>query len=115
MRSASPASLRAGVRALLAEQASRPSDEKTHGAGLLLAESILGVSHGLHSRAPAVLQLALQEDLLQPEDLTQGSRKSAAAAAAVAAAAAPAVLEGEQAEEVTEVVQRKGEGRGLCF
>ncbi len=50
------------------QQALRPTEERTHGAGLLLAEAVLGVSNGLHSKATAVLGLLLQQDLLQPED-----------------------------------------------
>jgi hypothetical protein len=53
----------------MAEHALRPSDARAHGAGLLLAEAALGVSHGLHSRAAALLPLLLQEDPLAPEDL----------------------------------------------
>ncbi len=67
-RQASEKQLRAGVRSLLAEQAVRPGPERTHGAGLLLAEAVTGPSHGLHSRAPAVLRLAMAEDLLKPAD-----------------------------------------------
>lgn len=67
-RQASDKQLKAGVRALLAEQSARPGAERTHGGGLLLAEAVLGPSHGLHSRAPAVLRLLLAEDLLRPSD-----------------------------------------------
>jgi hypothetical protein len=67
-RQASDKQLKAGARALLAEHAARPAPERTHGAGLLLAEAVLGPSHGLHSRAPAVLRLTLEEDLLKPSD-----------------------------------------------
>lgn len=49
-------------------QAVKPSERRTHGAGLLVAESVLGVSNSLHSRAPAVVRLLLKQDLLQPED-----------------------------------------------
>jgi hypothetical protein len=72
-RQAADKQLKAGVRSLLAEHAARPAPERTHGAGLLLAEAVLGPSHGLHSRAPAVLRLALAEDLLRPSDF--GSRQ----------------------------------------
>ncbi len=47
----------------------RPTEARTHGAGLLLAESLLGINHRLHSRAAAVLPLMLQEDILAPADL----------------------------------------------
>lgn len=47
----------------------RPSEARTHGAGLLLAESLVGINHGLHSRAAAVVPLMLQEDNLSPTDL----------------------------------------------
>ena len=47
----------------------RPSDARTHGAGLLLAESLIGISHGLHSRAAALIPLMLQEDILSTSDL----------------------------------------------
>lgn len=52
------------MKALLAQQARRPEWERTHGAGLLLAEAIVSVGNGLHSRAPALLALLLKEDLL---------------------------------------------------
>ena len=48
-----------------AEHALRPTEARAHGAGLLLAEACLGVSNGLHSRAPAVLRLLLQEPSLK--------------------------------------------------
>ncbi|GIL90427.1 hypothetical protein Vretifemale_18037, partial [Volvox reticuliferus] len=77
LRSApSAAALRSGVRAVLAEQAVRPTPERTDGAGLVLAEAVLGVSHGLHSRAQQVLQLLLKEDLLQPSDLRHAPASS---------------------------------------
>ncbi|GLI63747.1 hypothetical protein VaNZ11_006820, partial [Volvox africanus] len=70
LRSApSAAALRSGVKAALAEQAAKPTPERTDGAGLVLAEAVVGVSQGLHSRAQQVLQLLLKEDLLQPSDL----------------------------------------------
>lgn len=52
-----------------AEQALRPSEARTHGAGMLLAESLIGINHGLHSRAAAVVPLMLQEDILSVGDL----------------------------------------------
>ena len=39
------------------------------GAGLLLAESIVSVSNCLHSRAPRLLALLLEEDLVKCGDL----------------------------------------------
>jgi hypothetical protein len=74
-RQASDKQLKAGARSLLAEQAVRPCAERTHGAGLLLAEAVLGPSHGLHSRAPAVLRLLLQEDVLKPSDFGSKQRQ----------------------------------------
>ena len=47
----------------------RPSEARTHGAGLLLAESLIGINHRLHSRAAAVVPLMLQEDILTPANL----------------------------------------------
>lgn len=77
-RHATDKQLRAGTRALLAEHAIRPTPAREHGAGLLIAESVLSVSHGLHSRAPSVLALLLQDGLLQPEEFAKkGSHKSA--------------------------------------
>ena len=52
-----------------AEHAMRPSEARTHGAGLLLAESLIGINHGLHSRAAALVPLMLQEDILSTTDL----------------------------------------------
>ena len=52
-----------------AEQALRPSEARTHGAGMLLAESLIGINHTLHSRAAAVVPLMLQEDILSVGDL----------------------------------------------
>ena len=47
----------------------RPTEARTHGAGLLLAESLISINHRLHSRAAAVVPLMLQEDILTPADL----------------------------------------------
>ncbi len=47
----------------------RPSEGRTHGAGLLLAESLVGINHGLHSRAAALVPLMLQENILSTTDL----------------------------------------------
>ena len=54
----------------------RPSEARTHGAGLLLAESLVGINHGLHSRAAALLPLMLQEDILSTTDLKVYTTKS---------------------------------------
>ncbi len=51
------------------EHALRPSEERAHGAGLLLAESIVGVGNGLHSKAAVLLPLLLREDVLNRSDL----------------------------------------------
>ncbi len=56
------------------EQALRPSEARTHGAGLVLAESVVGVSHGLHSKAAILLPLLLSEDLLDPASFTPTSK-----------------------------------------
>ena len=88
-RSCPQSALRGAVRALLFEHALIPSTERTHGAGTLLAEAVVGVSHGLHSRAAAVLGLMLQQDLLQPEDF----RRAAGQADAVAEGGTAAVHE----------------------
>jgi hypothetical protein len=67
-----------------------PSEERAHGAGLLVAESVLGPEHSLHSKAASVLTLLLQEDLISPQDFgAAAADKAAAAAAADKAAAAP--------------------------
>lgn len=55
--------------ASLAEHALRPSEERAHGAGLLLAESVAGVSNGLHSKAALLLPLLLREDVLERSEL----------------------------------------------
>jgi U3 small nucleolar RNA-associated protein 20 len=86
LRQATPKQLRSGLRALLGEAAVRHSAARVHGAGLLAAEAVVGVEHGLHSKAPVLLQMLLQEDLLTPEDF--GSAADAAAAAADSAATA---------------------------
>lgn len=82
-----PAALRAAVRAVLAEQAQRPSLEVTEGAGLLLAEAVLGVGHGLHSRAPLILELLLGEDLLAPSDFGRKQAQSSEQAQGASGAA----------------------------
>jgi len=53
-----------------------------------VAESVLGPEHGLHSKAPGVLALLLQEDLLTPQDFGAAADKAAAAATADQQAAA---------------------------
>ncbi|PRW58885.1 small subunit processome component 20-like protein [Chlorella sorokiniana] len=67
-RQASGPAIRVGVKAALAEAVTRPTDERVHAAGALLAEAVTGVSHGLHSRAAAVLGPVLREGVLRPDD-----------------------------------------------
>lgn len=67
-RQASGPAIRVGAKAVLAEAVTRPNDARVHAAGALLAEAATGVSHGLHSRAAAVLGPVLREGLLRPED-----------------------------------------------
>lgn len=58
------------------------------------------MAHGLHSRAPALLALVLQEDLLQPGDFKRQPQQ--AATAGEAAAGEPATAgdgEGERGGE----------------
>ena len=57
-----------GVKAALTEAVTRPTDERVHAAGALMAEAATGVGHGLHSRSQAVLSQLLKEDILRPED-----------------------------------------------
>ena len=40
--------------------------ERVDGAGRLMAAAVKGIGNGLHSRADALLQCLLQEDLLTP-------------------------------------------------
>ena len=47
-----------------AEHAVHPREVVADGAGCLLAESCKGVANGLHSKAPQLLALAMQLDLL---------------------------------------------------
>lgn len=51
------------------EHAVRPSEARTDAASLILAEIAKGPAHGLHSKAPRLLSLVLQRDLLRPADL----------------------------------------------
>ncbi|EFN57812.1 hypothetical protein CHLNCDRAFT_51116 [Chlorella variabilis] len=97
-RHASAPAIRVGVKAVLAEAAARPSDERLHAAGALLAEAALGVSHGLHSRASAVLGQMLREDILRPQDFksaksAQGGKLTAEQIQARLAAAASVCLQ----------------------
>lgn len=64
-------------------RAVNPTPERAHGAGLLVAEAVLGPEHSLHSKAASVLVLLLQEDLLTPQEF------GTAAAGGKAAAKAP--------------------------
>ena len=67
-RHASSGHLRGAVKALLADAALQPDMEHVDGTGRLLAAAVAGASGGLHSRAPEVLALVLQEDLVTPAD-----------------------------------------------
>lgn len=58
-----------------AEHVQLPIEERTHGAGLLLAESMIGISNGLHSKAGVLLQLLLQEDVIPVETLKPQTAK----------------------------------------
>lgn len=51
------------VRCILLEAAAVASEARVHGAGQLLAESIVAPAHALHSRADAVLATLLAEGL----------------------------------------------------
>lgn len=57
---------------LRAEQAARPTEERTDGAGLLVAEAAKGASHRLHSQASRLLSLLFTEDLLDPSRFSAG-------------------------------------------
>ena len=48
-----------------AEYAAKPSEDRADGAGLLLAETVRGVAHGLHSKASLVFDIVLQPDVLK--------------------------------------------------
>ena len=91
------------MKAVLAEAVARPTPERLHAAGLLLAEAAVGVNHGLHSRAaPAVLQLLLQEGLVEPRDFKPRVAEAAptvSPAAEATAGAAAAARETERTEE----------------
>ena len=52
--------------------------ERQDGAGRLLAAAVKGSGHGLHSRAGAVLDLLLQEELLAPEHFSSSQVTCAA-------------------------------------
>jgi len=73
LRHANSTAARAAVRAVLADAAIRPSIARINGAGLLIAETVSGVSNGLHSRGTALLQLLLQEDILSQKDFINNS------------------------------------------
>ena len=55
-----------------AEQAARPTEERTDGAGLLVAEAAKGANHRLHSQASRLLSLLFTEDLLHPSRFSAG-------------------------------------------
>ena len=67
-RHASSVHLKGVVKALLADGALQPDMEHVDGAGRLLAAAVAGPSGGLHSRAPEVLALVLQDALVTPAD-----------------------------------------------
>lgn len=69
---------------ILSLRAVNPTQERAHGAGMLVAESVLGPEHNLHSKAGSVLALLLQEDLLTPEDFGAAADRAAAGKAAKA-------------------------------
>ncbi|KAL4434124.1 hypothetical protein ABPG75_000565 [Micractinium tetrahymenae] len=98
LRQASGSAVKVGIKAALAEAVSRPSDARVHAAGALLAEAVTGVSHGLHSRAAAVLGPLLRDDILRPEDFKSaksqaGGKLSAEEIRSRMAAAASVCLE----------------------
>lgn len=62
-----------------AEQAWKPTQNRTEGAGLLLAEAAKSVSHGLHSKAPQLVAFVLQPKLLSPSDFKVGLTSSSKA------------------------------------
>jgi hypothetical protein len=76
-RHAPPPAVKAGVRAVLADAVARPSTERIHGAGTLLAEASVGVGNGLHSRAGAVLGPLLISGTLGSEDFRAASGEAA--------------------------------------
>ena len=78
-RQASGPSIRVGIKSAVAEAVTRPTDERVHAAGALLAEAAVGVGHGLHSRAAAVLGPLVREGVLRPEDFKSAKVRSAAA------------------------------------
>ncbi|KAK9863125.1 hypothetical protein WJX84_001609, partial [Apatococcus fuscideae] len=61
-----------GLLALYAEQAIRPTEERTDGAGLLVAEAAKGANHSLHSQASRLLSLLFAQDLLDPSRFSAG-------------------------------------------
>ena len=65
-RHASSVHLKGAVKALVAVAALQPDTEHVDGAGRLQAAAVAGASGGLHSRAPEVLALVLQEGLVTP-------------------------------------------------
>jgi U3 small nucleolar RNA-associated protein 20 len=55
LRAASPKQQRQALRAVLAEHAVKPTAARCHGGGLLAAEAVLGVEHGLHSKVTLLI------------------------------------------------------------
>lgn len=70
LRNASPAASKTAVRSVLADVIVQPSIARTHGAGLLFAEAMKGVQHGLHSKGSAFLSMILQQDIIILDDFT---------------------------------------------
>ncbi|PSC76593.1 small subunit processome component 20-like protein [Micractinium conductrix] len=98
LRQAPGPAVRIGIKAVLAEAVSKPTDDRVHAAGALLAEAVTGVSHGLHSRVAALLGPLLREDVLRQEDFKSaksqsGGRLSADQIQARVAAAASVCIE----------------------
>lgn len=54
-----------------AEYAAKPSEDRADGAGLLLAETVRGIAHGLHSKASLVFDIVLQPDVLRLKKVGQ--------------------------------------------
>ena len=57
-----------------AEHAIQPSERRADGAGLLMAESCKGISHGLHSKADQLFELAFRPGLLTANKLVMQVR-----------------------------------------
>ena len=62
----------AAMRSVLAEGTAVASQARVHGCGALLAESVKGPKHALHSRAPALLQALLDQGLCRSAQVAAG-------------------------------------------